>query len=200
MNEKQAERIRETIKVYRARLTGEKRRFGGYFDNGGIRYVIPELYLYLRDYKGALSYYRWFSREFPGDSGFPAFNLFCAFILYQNKKIREAIQLSYKTAFSNTYLVDLLCNKPVVELDKSESDITKELTYAKEIIEGCDSLLTKEFRRWLCNLSETEEFSSVMNKYISIQKLLKDNPEEPLWSQLIDEASRIQRQVTASDD
>lgn len=200
MNEKQVERIREQIKVYRARLTGEKRRFGGYFDNGGIRYVIPELYLSLKDYKGALSYYRWFSREFPDDSGFPAFNLFSAFILYQNNRIREAIQASYKTAFSNTYLVDLLCNKPVIELDKAESDGTQELIYAKEIIEGCDSLLTKEFRNWLCILRETEEFSSIMNKYISIHKLLKDKPEEPLRSQLIDEASRIQRQATANDD
>lgn len=43
-------------------MAGEKRRFGEYFDNGGIRYIIPELYLQLKDDKGTLYYFNWFKQ------------------------------------------------------------------------------------------------------------------------------------------
>lgn len=200
MNEKEIERIKESIKVHRARLAGEKRRFGGYFDNGGIRYVIPVLYLKIKDYKGALSYYRWFHREFPNDSGFPTFNLYCAFILFQGKKMKEAVRLMYKTAFSNTYLIDLLCKKSPGEIDKSELSESETLNFAIEIAEECDELLTREFRAWICRLNETEEFKSHMKKYISIQKLLSDEPEGQLRSYLLNEASALERLLTCEDD
>jgi tetratricopeptide (TPR) repeat protein len=158
MTDKQIENIKNTIKIFRSRLSGEKRRFGDYFDNGGIRYIIPELYIQIGDYKGALSYYRWFSREFPDDKGLPSFNLFCTLILYQNKRLKEAARLAYRTAFSNTYLIDLICNKTPPNIDKSELDGGESLIYAKEIIEGCNKLLTKDFKVWLCKLSETDEF------------------------------------------
>jgi hypothetical protein len=200
MNEKEIETIKEIIKVYRARLAGEKRRFGGYFDNGGIRYVIPELYLKLKDYKGALSYYRWFNREFPGDSGFAAFNLLCALTLFQNKKIKEAIRMAYKTGFSNIYLIDLLCKKSPVDIDRLEHAQIEDLEYAKKIVEGYEKLVTKEFRDWICLLNENEEFKSHMKKYVSIQKLLSDEPQGQLRSYLIDEASALERLLTNEDD
>jgi hypothetical protein len=97
MTEKQIERIRNTIKVYRSRLAGEKKRFGGYFDNGGVRYKIPELYIQLGDYKGALTYFRWFEREFSDDCGFPFFDLFWSFTYFKNKREKDAIRLAYRT-------------------------------------------------------------------------------------------------------
>ena len=200
MTEKQIEKIKDAIKRYRGRLTGEKRRFGGYFDNGGIRYIIPELYLQIGDYKGALNYFRWFSREFPDDSGFPSFNLFCTFILYQNKKFKEAVRSAYKTAFSNTYLIDLICKKSSTSIDKSELDGGETLIYAKEIVEGCDKLLPKDFTIWLCKFSESDEFKANLNKYISLQKLIKDEPVGQLRSHLIDESAKLERQLTYEDD
>ena len=42
---------------------------GDYDDSAGLRYIIPELYFRIRDYKGALVYFRWFSKAFPDDIG-----------------------------------------------------------------------------------------------------------------------------------
>jgi len=53
MTEKQIQRIKKKITNLRAVLSAEKRKFGGYFDNRGIRYLIPDLYLKIPDYKGA---------------------------------------------------------------------------------------------------------------------------------------------------
>lgn len=93
MTDKQIERIKQTIKIYRARLAAEKRRFHGYFDNGGSRYIIPEFYLKIADYKGALTYFRWFTKEFPDDSGFPSLNLFWTLTFI---KIRKSTKLKVK--------------------------------------------------------------------------------------------------------
>jgi hypothetical protein len=58
MTEKQIQRIKKRIKFLRGRLTAEKRQFGGYHDESGIRYVIPELYMQIMDFKGAMYYFR----------------------------------------------------------------------------------------------------------------------------------------------
>lgn len=200
MTEKEAEKIREDIKKYRSRLTGEKRRFGGYFDDGGVRYIIPELYLVLKDYKGALTYYRWFLREFPDDIGFPALDLFWTLILFKNEKISEAIRSVYKTAFSNTYLLNLVCNEETFSIDKSESDWSETYNYALETIRDCNKFLTKDFRTWLCKFRENEEFKSNLNRFVSLRKLLKDESEGPLRSQLQEELDKLQIKLTIHED
>jgi hypothetical protein len=196
MTDKQIERIKKTIKIYRARLAAEKRRFHGYFDNGGSRYIIPEFYLKIADYKGALTYFRWFTKEFPDDSGFPSLNLFWTLTLYQNKKIKEANSKAYKTAFSNTYLIDLICNKETIGIDKSELDGSESLVYAKQIVEGYIKLLTPEFKEWICRLNETEDFKSNLNRFISLQKLIKDESTGPSRSRLINESSKLEVLLT----
>ena len=196
MTDKQIERIKKTIKIYRARLAAEKRRFHGYFDNGGSRYIIPEFYLKIADYKGALTYFRWFTREFPDDSGFPSLNLFWTLTLYQNKKIIGAKSKAYKTAFSNTYLIDLICNKETIGIDKSELDGSESLVYARQIVEGCIKLLTPEFKDWICTLNETDDFKSNLNKFISLQKLIKDESTGPLRSKLVNESSKLEGLLT----
>jgi hypothetical protein len=200
MDEKQIERIKDNIKKYRARLASEKRRFGGYFDNGGIRYEIPELYLQLGDFKGALSYFIWFTREFPDDIGTPYFNLFWSCTLYQNKRDTDAVRLVYKTAFSNTYLLNLICKKEGIHIDKSEPGGYEKISYAREITEWCDKLLTKDFKSWLCKLIETEGFKADMNRFISLQKLIKDEPVGPLRSKLINESYKLTNKLTKRQD
>lgn len=45
MTEKQIAKVKSKIRSLRARLSAEKRKFGGYDDSRGIRYVIAELHL-----------------------------------------------------------------------------------------------------------------------------------------------------------
>ena len=196
MTEKQIQRIQKTIKIYRARLADEKRRFGGYFDNGGTRYIIPEFYLQISDYKGALIYFRWFSKAFPHDCGFPSFNLFWTLTLYQNNKIKEAVPKAYATAFSNTYLIDLICGKQPAQLDKSELSGSEDLKYAIQIHDGCVNLLTADFISWICTLSETVDFKKNLNLYISLQKLIKDEPSGPARIRLLKESDKLEKLLT----
>lgn len=196
MTEKQIEKIKKKIKVCRARLATEKKMFGAYDDSQGLRYYIPELYLKIQDYKGALVYFRWFSKAFPDDIGYPDFNLFWTATLFENSKISEAIKKAYKTAFSNTYLIDLLSGKDPVQLDKSEPIGFETLEYAKDAYEDCINFLTSEFQVWISNLSETDEFVYNMKKFISIQKLIKDEPIGKLRTELIQTSRKITRQLT----
>ncbi|MBE3085652.1 MAG: hypothetical protein IMZ64_05480 [Bacteroidetes bacterium] len=196
MTERQIERIKKTIKFYRARLAAEKRMHGDYDDSAGLRYIIPELYLKIRDYKGALVYFRWFSKAFSDDIGFPVFNLFWSAAFFENNKIPQAINKAYETAFSNTYLLDLINGKDPVQLDKSETIGYENLEYAKQVYKGCIKFITLEFQIWISNLSEFDDFKANLNKFISIQKLIKDEPVGPMRTGLLQESNKFERQLT----
>ena len=196
MTDKQIQKIQKRIKAYRAILTNEKKRFGGYMDSGGIRYVIPELYLQIQDYKGAMTYFRWFSKAFPDDIGFPAFNLFWAATLFENNKIPESLRKVYETAFSNTYLLDLIAGKDVKPIDKSELIGFENLDYAKQIYKGCIELITLEFQIFLTGLIEDKGFKDNLNKYIGLQKLIKDEPVGQMRSHLINESTKFEKATT----
>jgi len=196
MTEKQIQKIQRTVKAYRAILATEKRRFGGYMDSGGIRYIIPELYLKIQDYKGALTYFRWFSKAFPDDIGFPAFNLFWAATLFENNKIPEGLGKVYETAFSNTYLLDLIAGKDTNPIDKSELIGFENLDYAKQIYEGCIELITLEFQIYITGLVVSNEFIDNLNRFVALQKLIKDEPVGQMRTHLIQESDKFERQLT----
>jgi hypothetical protein len=190
MTEKEIEKIKNTIKVYKSRLAGEKKRFGGYFDNGGVRYIIPELYIKLGDYKGALTYLNWFEKEFPDDSCFPFFDLLWSFTYFKNKREKDAIRLAYRTAFSNIYVIDLLCNNKVTLNDASDPG---DIDSAKRLAEWCEKFLTKDFKQWICKLNETEDFKANMNKFISIRKLIDDESLSEIRAKLIEQSEKLER-------
>ena len=196
MTEKQIERIKRTIKFYRTRLAAEKRLHGEYDDSAGLRYAIPELHFQIKDYKGALVYFRWFSKAFPDDTGFPFFNLLWSATFFENSKIPQAIQKAYETAFSNTYLLELIAGRDTVQLDKSETIGYEKLEYAKQVCSDCINLITLEFQIWISNLSEFNDFIANLNKFISIQKLIKDEPVGPMRTGLILESNKFERQLT----
>ena len=196
MTEKQIEKIKKKIKVCRARLATEKRMFGDYDDSQGLRYYIPELYLKIKDFKGALVYFRWFSKAFPDDIGYPDFNLFWSATLFENNKISDAIKKAYATAFSNTYFLDLISGRDPVQIDKSEPIGFETLDYAKSAYEDCIEDITQEFQVWISNLSELDEFKTNVNKFISLQKLIKDEPSGQLRTELLQTSRKFTRQLT----
>jgi len=196
MTDKQIIKAQKRIKAYRAILANEKKRFGGYMDSGGIRYFIPELYLQLQDYKGAMTYFRWFSKAFPDDIGIPAFNLFWAATLFENNKIPESIRKVYETAFSNTYILDLIAGKDVKPIDKSELAGYENLDYAKQIYKGCIEHITLEFQKFLTGLIEDKVFRDNLNRYISLQKLIKDEAVGQMRTHLINESNKFERVTT----
>ena len=122
MTDKQIERVKAKIEKYKKALAADKKYWGGqYHDGQGIRYIIPEQFIKINDYKGGQRYLNWFDKNFPDDSGYPIFLFEWCFILFKCDKLKDAEQKAHRTFFSNTYLLDKFLEKEPLRLDKNES-------------------------------------------------------------------------------
>lgn len=107
MKEKQIERVKAKIDQFKKALARDKQYLGGQHRDGqGIRYIIPEQYIKIEDYKGALRYFTWFNKAFPDDSCYPIFLFEWTFVLFKCEKLKDAEKKTHRTFFSNTYLFD----------------------------------------------------------------------------------------------
>ncbi len=102
----QKQRIELKIKKIRSILAADKRKFGGYDDSRGLRYLPTSLYIKLQDYKGGLVYTRWFVKNIPDDAGFPDFFFEWTIILFKNSKIKDAERKATASFFRNTNIFD----------------------------------------------------------------------------------------------
>lgn len=112
MTPKQAERLRQKITAIRRALAAEKKKFGAFDDSRGLRYLPSRYYVQLGDFKGGLTYLRWFQRNFPDDAGFPDFLFGWTLILFQNCKLRDATQKTIETYRADTHLLDAFLGHP----------------------------------------------------------------------------------------
>jgi hypothetical protein len=70
------------------------------------------------------------------------------------------------------------------------------LEYARQVYKDCINFITLEFQIWISNLSGFDDFKANLNKFISIQKLIKDEPVGPMRTGLIRESNKFERQLT----
>jgi hypothetical protein len=77
-----------------------------------LRYAPPQYYVKLQDFKGALTYFRWFKRNFPDDVGEPSFLFEWTVTLYKNGKLTDATEKAFQTFAANTYVIDKFLNRP----------------------------------------------------------------------------------------
>jgi hypothetical protein len=191
MTPKQIERVRSKIKQIRATLAAEKRKFGAYDDSRGLRYLPLEYYIKLQDYKGGLTYTRWFQKNFPDDIGFPDFLFEWTIILFKIGKIEDTEKMAVKTYFSNTYLFDKFFNRPIVQIDKYESsnwespDIIQHFNYSS----NNEDLL--DFSNWLEAFEETDRFKKIVDRFLEIQKVLKHENSTVKRRQLLNEIDHL---------
>ena len=193
MTDKRIERIKLKIDKYKKALAIDKKQWGGnYHDGQGIRYIIPELYIQIKDYNSGLKYFNWFKKNFPDDSCYPIFLFEWTFVLFKNNKLNEAEKKLHHTFFSNTYLLDKFLEKEFLEFDKSESSnwefksMTEHFHYNKENEEF------KEFAYWVSSKLQTREFLDKANRFIEIKQLLKSEPLGQKRIKLVEELSRIE--------
>ncbi|MDO1446330.1 tetratricopeptide repeat protein [Rhodocytophaga aerolata] len=198
MTEKQIQKVRDTIKKHKAALSLEKRKFGGYDDSYGRRYVIAELYLKIADYKGAATYFRWFEKNFPDDIGYPLFYLAWAVTLFERGKLEEAKIKTIQTNFLNTYLFDVILSNETHPIDKSETIGFESLSYAIEIKQDCDKVVSKDYLNWLAEFIQTEFYLSTMNRFISLRKLLQDENDIVQRRKLIDEENKLEASIKST--
>ena len=180
MTLKQKERLELKIKRIRATLAAEKRKFGGYDDSRGMRYVPTTLYLKLQDYKGGLVYTRWFKKNFPTDVGFPGFLFEWTVILFMNCRIKEAEHKAVETFFSNTYVFDKFFGRPINPIDKAEYSNICIPEYTNYFPYTFNQPELKEFTAFLSAFEQSIKFKTVAEKFINsrIQLKIEQNMEE----------------------
>lgn len=191
MTPNQKQRLEKKIKKIRAILAAEKRKFGGYDDSRGLRYLPTGLYLKLQDYKGGLVYTRWFSKNFPDDCGFPDFLFEWTVILYLSGKIKEAERKAAETFFSNTYVFDKFFGRTVQPIDKFENSPVEEPEYTQDFKYSSTQPELITFSHWLMEFEQSEKFKSVTKRFIDAQIKLNDENDPEMRHYLV----RIDRQL-----
>ena len=192
MTDKQIERVKAKIEKYKKALAADKKYWGGqYHDGQGIRYIIPEQFIKINDYKGGLRYLNWFDKNFPDDSGYPIFLFEWTFILFKCDKLIEAKNKAHQTFFSNTYLFDKFLGKEPLRLDKNESSNWE----FESLVDGFPySILDTEFiefASWTQNVLGSRTFLDKANEFIEIERKLKTEPVGQKRTELVNRLSKI---------
>ena len=172
MTEKQIERVKTKIKRIRGVLAAEKRTFGAYDDSRGLRYMPPQLYIQIADFSGAMTYLKWFQKNFEGDMGFPDFLFEWTLILFMNKRFREAEKKAFETFCSNTYLFDKFFGKPVIAVYKYESSKVEKPEFTENLHYSSSQPELSDFSQWLCAVISEENFKEACAKFINVQMRL----------------------------
>ena len=193
MTEKQIEKIRLSIKRNKSALLAEKRKYGGFDDSAGKRYHIADLYLEVADYEGALAYFKWFYETFPDDAGNPILYLDWSVAFYETGKIEETRVNTIETAFQNLYLHGLLLDNPVEKIDKYEFCNYESLEFARTILKDCRKVISKGYLDWLREFVTTDDYKAPVNRFIAIQKLLKDEHDYSKRTELLSEISNLRK-------
>ena len=178
MTDKQIERVKAKIIKYKKALAADKKYWGGqYHDGQGIRYMIPEQFIKINDYKAGLRYLAWFDKNFPDDCGYPVFLFECTFILFKCDKLIDAEKMAHKTFFSNTYLFDkFLGNEPLL-FDKNESSNWEFQSLADHFVYSAKNTEFIEFAGWAEKVLNSRTFLDKVNEFIEIEQALKTEVE-----------------------
>ena len=162
MTLKQTERIAIKIAKIKKALAADKKRWGGFYDDSrGLRYLVPELYLKIQDYSGALRYFNWFNKNFPEDSGYPVFLFEWAITLFKKGKIKAAKSKIIETDLANVWIIPTFLQ---VENSRQPSK-TFSSWETRDVAEGMGYSTTdaelSDFAEWLSDFVSSAEFSGL---------------------------------------
>ena len=192
MTDKQIEKIKLKIDKYKKALASDKKYWGGYYHDGqGIRYLIPELYIQISDYNGALKYFQWFHKNFQDDSCHPIFLFEWTFVLYKNNLQQDAQKKLHQTFFSNTYLLDKFLGKEFLDLDKNESSNWEYQSLINHFHYDKNKTDFVDFANWIEEELQTRIFLDKANRFVEIEQLLKTTPIGKKRSELVNELSHL---------
>jgi hypothetical protein len=169
---KQADRLRKKIADIRRVLAAEKKKFGTYDDSRGLRYFPTRYYVQLGDFKGGLTYLRWFAKNFPDDAGFPDFLFEWTLTLFKNGKFWDAAQKAVETHRADIHLLDAFLGRPSTPVEPWEQVPFDTGTYTLYFASlGRQSDLA-DFAEWLGELTLTEAFLTSSSRFIDLQRQL----------------------------
>ena len=191
MTPKQAQRLKKKIADIRRGLATEKRTFGGYDDSRGLRYLPTRYYLQLGDYKGGLTYTRWFAKAFPDDAGFPHFLFEWTVLLFKAGKLGQAQGKVWQTFCANTNVLDTFLGRPIQPLAKAEGwayagvGLVDRFPYSSQQAELLD------FSLWLDEFMSSDAFISSRAQYVALYERLDTEEDGETRGYLIHQAHQL---------
>lgn len=192
MTPKQEERIRNKIARIRKELAADKKRWGGFYDDSrGLRYLPPEQFIKLRDYKGGLRYLRWFNRTFPDDGGYPIFLFEWTLILFKTGNVKEAEKKAMKTYFANNYLFDQFLGKELITIEKGAHSNWETAALAQNLNYSHSDPEFSDFGTWLERFQTSEKFTAFTSELIEIEKNLTTEPVGETRTELVKRRWRL---------
>lgn len=187
MTPRQQENVLKKIQKIKKALAADKRRWGGFYDDSrGLRYLPPNLFLQLKDYKGAMQYFRWFDKNFPDDGGFPIFLFEWTITLFKNGKTIEAEKKALQTFMSNPYLIYKFLGKEYLNTEIDENSNWQFASLVDGLKFSRDSEELKDFADWISMFISTDKFYKVANEFVDIQRKLLTEPVGQKRSELVD--------------
>lgn len=172
MTPKQAERLRQKITAIRRALAAEKKKFGAYDDSRGMRYFPARYYVQLGDFKGGLTYLRWFQKNFPDDGGFADFLFEWTLILFQNRKLQDAARKAMETYRADIHLLDAFLGRPSTPVEPWEYMPLDVPSYAPYFASLGGQTNLADFAEWLAAFTATEEFLASSQRFIDLNRQL----------------------------
>ena len=191
MTPRQVEKIEKQIAAIRKVLADKKRKWGGYHDGRGLRYAPPQYYIKLNDFKGSMTYYRWFSKNFPDDMGALVFLFEWCMTLFKNAKLKEAEKKALQTFMANTYLIDKFLGNPFHSFDKLQSSEWQKEQVNQYLPYRADQGNLNDFAYWLSQFVLTAKYQETTQTFIAIEVQLLTEPRGSKRSELVEKESRL---------
>lgn len=172
-------------------LAAEKRKFGGYDDSRGLRYLPNRYYLQLGDYAGGLRYTQWFARTFADDIGFPDFLFEWSLILFKNGKLNQARPKAWQTFCSHPDLLDHFLGRPIESHTSVQGSGFVQPGMSNSFPYSGQQAELSDFGLWLEEFVSTEPFLRCRTRYVAIKEQLQTETDRPTRRSLLEEANLL---------
>ncbi|MGI4742773.1 MAG: hypothetical protein ACRYG7_47045 [Janthinobacterium lividum] len=172
MTPKQADRLRREITAIRRTLAAEKRKFGGYDDSRGLRYLPTRYYVQLADFAGGLTYLRWFWRSFPTDVGFADFLFEATIILFKQGKLKEAARQATATYQADRQLLARFVGAPAPPAEAWENAPLAAEAYARYFATLGSPATMQDVAEWVGKLTSSEAFLASAQQFSDLHRQL----------------------------
>ena len=192
MTPKQIQRLEKKIADIKRALAAEKRKFGGYDDSRGLRYLPTRYFLQLGDYKGGLAYTRWFAKTFPDDIGFPDFLFEWTVLLFKADKLDQARAKAWQTFCSNTYILDKFMGLSIQQIPKYEWSNLAQVGFTDPFPYTHQQADLQDFSQWLVELVSTDLFKTRKDRYMAIQQRLATEDDQETRRYLLKESHQLE--------
>ena len=126
----------------------------------------------LGDFKGGLTYLRWFHKNFPDDACFPDFLFEWTLILFRNGRLQDAAQKAFITYRADTHILDRFLDRPVPRAEPWEDAPLDAASYAAYFDSLGGQAALSDFGEWLGALTLTKAFLTDVSRFIDLNRQL----------------------------